>query len=1070
MRMFRGKKRKKTQRIDPIALIPKKAQTILSVIGIALLLFVLRTWHLSVIEHDEKVEEASRPQKKVVLEPSKRGTIRDRFNLPLAINKIHYQATIVYSQILQIPSVRWEKQPDGTNVKKYKRRDYIHKLAETLAKELNLDANRIEDLIHSKAALYHQIPFLIKDDLTEAEYYRLKMLEKDWIGLAARRQPKRHYPQGYVAADIVGYMGAINRQEYERVLTEIRTLEEWKHQWEEGEEPDLPSGFDSPEQAITKLLDLKEMAYTINDFVGKMGIEGKYEQALRGFQGKKTYATDARGNFVKELSGSREPLPGKRLLLSLSTELQAYAEELLIINDQLRQARISISGSLEKSNIAEKQPWIKGGAIIAMDPNNGEILSLATYPRYNPNDFVAPGKARKNVLRWFETEDHLASIWEQRHPLKREQYDNTSKSLSEEELWMNWNNYLDFVLPHEGPLRQAMEKIVTLKDAISLQRNPQNEKYLKGLENSYDKILILDLARLAVLEEPFDEDLLVTCGHITLSEHHDHRCAIAQLRDILKQQTQALFHKHTFAEWRQNNEKQFLAEKRKDEKLQKKYPKPYIDLLDAEEKKQFAQFWEHNAHDILSAYLIGTWGAIDNNDDILYYLNHFSISNDIDIPEHSKALSTHLIQTLSTLPPDSAYSYLTTLRTFHDLQRPLLGKYKAVRKEKNIQLEKHLAISFYPVYGYGYGRSHAYRQATTQGSIFKIVTAYAGAIHQYLKNPLGSLNPLTIIDTWQRQGSQIFVGYTEDRKPIPQMYKGGRIPKSLNKNIGLTDIIKAIAYSSNPYFALIAGDVLGSPEELAEAARLFSYGSPTGIDLPGEIGGHIPSDLNTNRTGLYAMAIGQHTLVVTPLQAAVMLCAIANGGKVVQPKLVYMTAGKDPIRQPSLSDESQDHPLPNITTTDWQLNALPTIVRHEAFMPNTVREILLEGMHQVVVKSHQSSIKQLKRLYRHYPEAIKDYEALGEELFGKTSTAEAVENIDLELPPKSRIYNHLWYGGILFHPQERTFQFKDRFGKPELVVVVYLRYGGYGKDTAPLAAQIAQRWRQIKAKNILFAE
>ena len=62
--------------------------------------------------------------------------------------------------------------------------------------------------------------------------------------------------------------------------------------------------------------------------------------------------------------------------------------------------------------------------------------------------------------------------------------------------------------------------------------------------------------------------------------------------------------------------------------------------------------------------------------------------------------------------------------------------------------------------------------------------------------------------------------------------------------------------------------------------KKFSYGSRTGIELPGEIRGNIPNDLDSNRNELYALAIGQHSLVVTPLQTAVMLGAIANGGRV----------------------------------------------------------------------------------------------------------------------------------------------------------------------------------------------
>src|SRR5207244_225236 len=107
-------------------------------------------------------------------------------------------------------------------VKKYKRKEYICSLAKLLAKELQLDPERLEDLIFSKAALYYHRPFVIKDELSEKEYYRLKMLEKQWLGIQVQNLPKRIYPLGKVGADIIGYMGAINQQEYEAIIGEIK--------------------------------------------------------------------------------------------------------------------------------------------------------------------------------------------------------------------------------------------------------------------------------------------------------------------------------------------------------------------------------------------------------------------------------------------------------------------------------------------------------------------------------------------------------------------------------------------------------------------------------------------------------------------------------------------------------------------------------------------------------------------------------------------------------------------------------------------------------------------------------
>ena len=78
--------------------------------------------------------------------------------------------------------------------------------------------------------------------------------------------------------------------------------------------------------------------------------------------------------------------------------------------------------------------------------------------------------------------------------------------------------------------------------------------------------------------------------------------------------------------------------------------------------------------------------------------------------------------------------------------------------------------------------------------------------------------------------------------------------------------------------------------------------------------------------------------------------------------------------------------------------------------------------------------------------------------------------IDLDGQDGTNIYTHVWFGSIAFQEKSKdknqvTVLLKDEFGQPELVVVVYLRYGGYGKEAAPLAAQIAKKWREIKLKH-----
>lgn len=1130
--------------------IPFKANWLLNLLLFALLLIFFRCWHLSVIQYDRRLEEAQRPQKRTILEPAKRATIRDRFNIPLAVNKVQYQATILYSQIKEIPAVIWKKDPStGKKIRFLKRREYIKDLAEVLSKELNLDSKRLLDLIHSKATLYGHIPYLIKSDLSEKEYYRLKMLEKDWAGIHVRRYPKRYYPEGKVASNIIGYMGAIKKEDYEKVMQEIKALEATLINFEEGKISDFDEGSGNYQEIKKRLHDLKEKAYTINDYVGKNGIEGKFEEEMRGFQGKKSYHSDARGNFLLELPGSRDPIPGQRILLTISSELQQFAEELLIKNESFRKSRLSELATNEKA----REPWIKGGAIVAMDPKNGELLALASYPRFDPNDFVPCGnneekeKKNSNVACWFETEHYLAEIWDQKAPLVKESFD-PKFGITNKEVYLEWEKFLHTILPDNNPIITQFQKFPTIKDAIDLQRivaelisltqseclyhlfnnlyqeeghikygsnpgavvrdrlitkieNNENKinqfkrklsKYYATMSSNYDKVLYLDLCRLMVNADLFSNNLLNTVGNQSLSLYKNASGAFSQLDKILKNITKELFHNIDFEKWRESEEKEFLKEIRFNEKKEKKYPKPYLDYLDKKEAEMFDIFWGRYRLQFLSVFLTGKWMDYHRDEEIDSYLKYFLIwHKELQQGAHIclpwvKAYH-FLSHQLKDFDVELTIEYLQTFRSYEDLDRPLFGKYKHIKKINGKQFEKNLATAFYPSYGYGYARSHAFRQATTQGSLFKLVTAYEALVQKYesQNDPninINKLNPLTIEDHFYKLGKDEFVGKFDNEQPIPRFYKGGRIPKSLSNNIGKVDIIAAIEKSSNPYFALLAGDFLSKNSDLAEAAKKFSFGEKTGIDLPLEISGKVPQDLEENKTGLYAMSIGQHSLVVTPLQTAVMLSTIANGGKVLKPKIVRLSVGQLPNRNEEIVLCKPPYKFQNYYTSvgidfplftaahskNYQSAIYPflTEVKRELFFPDQFRKILMEGMKRVVERSQQFGIASLQNLYRQDPEAIRDFLSLKGQLIGKTSTAESLENVDLDLNQGTNKYNHLWFGGISFEQDkdENTFIFKDKFGNPELVVVVYLRYGTYGKDTMPIAAQVIKKWREIKSK------
>ncbi len=1116
-----------------------KANRVLNLILMAFVLILLRIWHLAFIQYDKKVEESQKPQRRTVMIPSKRGTIRDRFNMPLAINTIKYNAAILYSHLRQIPSVKWEFDANGKKVKKYKRKEYIASLSKILGEELDLSAERIEDLIHSKAALYYNIPFVIKEDLDERQYYRLKMLEKDWVGLQTQIASKRRYPQGRSASDILGYMGAINREEYEEVLQEISCLKTYLKENEEGLVENYPIGIENEEQARERLKKLKGFAYGINDYIGKSGTEGRFEQELRGCHGKKNYYADAKGNYLKELPGSRPPLSGQRLLLTLSIELQEYCEKLLAQNERIRQARLSVIegvDAVKQALLALRQPWIKGGAVLAMDPKTGEVLAMASYPRFDPNDFVVTQdpilkKQRlSNIGRWFESESYIAEIWDQKRPLEREFYNDENQTFYDEGKWLTWDFYLERILPASHEVIQKLKLMGTVQEAIHLQAAVEKlvattahanlsdllsvifheeqptskgskalkaetksaiekklqmhkhalqplikklEVYFNSLTLSYNKVLLVDLCQLAVNKDLFSPELLSKVGSQSLHLYRQASSAKTVLMAEIKPVLREIFHEHSFKVWRQQNEKDFLKQKREEEKQQKFYAKPYIDYLDAEENRQFDLFWQENA---LSIALLFLRGKYEGDASLNPYRDYFqSLHTEIASGAHSQAswiAAYHTLQkAVEGLDTPTAIDYLKTLRGYSQLNRPLYGQYRMLRKDNGKHYEKHLAAAFYPVNGYGYGRSQVYRQAAQQGSIFKLIPAYAALKKKYDSLPPGTatdtnLNPLSMTDQVFKIGKEPYVGYLENGQPLPKKYKGGRLPRSGSSHIGKLEIIKAIDTSSNPYFSLLAGDYL-TPEELIQTSQQFSFGVRTGIDLPGEIAGKLPQDLLTNKTGLYAFAIGQHSLVVTPLQTGVMLSALANGGEVLKPQIIKSLVGK-PMSFENRPLESAPKKVQRLDDQqDIYMYTFPKAVQKVVFLPEVIRRILLEGMRRVVIRTQKDGLASLSRFYRDYPEAISDYIDLKHDLVGKTSTAESMEHIDLDLENGTNMYKHVWFGGIAFAPEsEHTFVAKDASGNPELVVVVYLKFGVYGKEAAPMAAQVVSKWRAIKAARL----
>jgi penicillin-binding protein 2 len=153
---------------------------------------------------------------------------------------------------------------------------------------------------------------------------------------------------------------------------------------------------------------------------------------------------------------------------------------------------------------------------------------------------------------------------------------------------------------------------------------------------------------------------------------------------------------------------------------------------------------------------------------------------------------------------------------------------------------------------------------------------------------------------------------------------------------GMCNIYCGFGHSSDTFFFQVAG-MLGA-DRLAYWARMYGFGKPTGIDLPGEVSGIMPSNqwkLDTLGQPMfpgevYQAGIGQGYDVVTPIQLITAYTAMANGGKLYRPQLVREVVGPDgKVVRPFKPDLTRKLPVSQATLRTMRLAARSTVtLRH----------------------------------------------------------------------------------------------------------------------------------------------
>jgi penicillin-binding protein 2 len=274
-----------------------------------LVLLLLRLWTMQVLSGEAYAAQAENNRVREVTTEAPRGRILDRNGEPLVTNR----------STLTVAVARSAAEDD--------------EMLTRLSAVLDMTVEELKERASSKreAAL---APRVVAIDVPMSTVAYLSENEAQFPGVEVQARAVREYPNGSLAAHVLGYTGEMSQAE-----------------------------IDSPDF----------VGYSPTDIVGKTGAERSFESVLQGDRGRKLLEVDARGR-PRKLIQDIEPEPGRDVVLTIDLEAQRVAEDAL--QDAIRDAHRQ---GFKKA---------KAGAVVALDVQTGEVLAMASAPTYDPTVFL----------------------------------------------------------------------------------------------------------------------------------------------------------------------------------------------------------------------------------------------------------------------------------------------------------------------------------------------------------------------------------------------------------------------------------------------------------------------------------------------------------------------------------------------------------------------------------------------------------------------------------------------------------------------------------------------------------
>ncbi len=179
-------------------------------------------------------------------------------------------------------------------------------------------------------------PVVIKRGLHDDQISYYDEHQLDFPGVQLRDSYLRSYPYQSLAAHVLGSVGEITQSE---------------------------------------LKAKQKQGYKLGDVIGQAGVEATYDSYLRGTNGTQQVTVDSRGRPTSAVTPKVTPRAGNTIRLTIDIGIQRAAERALVAG--IRLAR------------ANGDQFADGGAIVALDPRDGSVLAMASYPTYKPSVYVS---------------------------------------------------------------------------------------------------------------------------------------------------------------------------------------------------------------------------------------------------------------------------------------------------------------------------------------------------------------------------------------------------------------------------------------------------------------------------------------------------------------------------------------------------------------------------------------------------------------------------------------------------------------------------------------------------------